>query len=115
MKFDVYKRQIREDRINKLIEQNKPTIDEEERIKAFNRLIEDANRRIEAQENLENMKNKLSEDLINNEKKKYSNEVWNEIYNKRFKNYVENINKKKEEEIKRKEKKKIKEENDEIN
>ena len=40
---------------------------------------------IDLQENMENMKNKLSEDIINNEKKKYSNEVWNEIYNKRFK------------------------------
>ena len=115
MQFDIHKRQLKEDRINELVEQNKVRIDEDERISAFNRLISDANRRLEAQENLENMKNKLSEDLINNEKKKYSNEVWNEIYNKRFKNYVENINKKKEEEIKRKEKKKIKEENDEIN
>ena len=115
MQFDIHKRQLKEDRINELVEQNKIRIDEDERISAFNRLISDANRRLEAQENLENMKNKLSEDLINNEKKKYSNEVWNEIYNKRFKNYVENINKKKEEEIKRKEKKKIKEENDEIN
>ena len=115
MQFDIHKRQLKEDRINELVEQNKVRIDEDERISAFNRLISDANRRLEAQENIENMKNKLSEDLINNEKKKYSNEVWNEIYNKRFKNYVENINKKKEEEIKRKEKKKIKEENDEIN
>ena len=115
MQFDIHKRQLKEDRINELVEQNKVRIDEDERISAFNRLISDANRRLEAQENLENMKNKLSEDLINKKKKKYSNEVWNEIYNKRFKNYVENINKKKEEEIKRKEKKKIKEENDEIN
>ena len=61
------------------------------------------------------MKNKLSEDLINNEKKKYNNEIWNEIYNKRFKKYFENCNKKKEEKIKIKEIKKLKEENDEIN
>ena len=66
----------------------------DERISAFNRLISDANRRLEAQENLENMKNKLSEDLINNEKKKYSDEIWNEIYKKRFKTYEENVNNK---------------------
>ena len=115
MQFDIHKRQLKEDRINALIEQNKVKIDEDERISAFNRLISDANRRLEAQENLENMKNKLAEDLINNEKKKYSNEVWNEIYNKRFKNYEENCNKKKQEEIKKKERKKKEEEKEEIN
>jgi hypothetical protein len=94
MKFDVYKRQIREDRINKLIEQNKPTIDEEERIKAFNRLIEDANRRIEAQENLENMKNKLEEDITQAPSKKYKAEEWDDIYRKRFKQYEEESRKK---------------------
>ena len=68
MKFDIYKRQIREDRINKLIEEYKIKIDENDRIKAFNRLIEDANRRIEAQVNLEIMKNKLDKDDKNNKK-----------------------------------------------
>ena len=115
MKYNIKKRKIKEEKINELIEQNKIKIDEDERITAFNRLISDANRRLEAQENLENMKNKLSEDLINNEKKKYNNEIWNEIYNKRFKKYFENCNKKKEEKIKIKEIKKLKEENDEIN
>ena len=115
MQFDIHKRQLKEDRINALIEQNKVKIDEDERISAFNRLISDANRRLEAQENMENMKNKLSEDIINNEKKKYSNEVWNEIYNKRFKSYEENINKKKKEELKKKENKRKKQETEEIN
>ena len=114
MQFDIHKRQLKEDRINALIEQNKVKIDEDERISAFNRLISDANRRLEAQENMENMKNKLSEDLINNDKKKYSNEVWNEIYNKRFKSYEDNVNKKKKEELKKKENKRKKQENDEI-
>ena len=115
MQFDIHKRQLKEDRINALIEQNKVKIDEDERISAFNRLISDANRRLEAQENMENMKNKLSEDLINNDKKKYSNEVWNEIYNKRYKSYEDNVNKKKKEELKKKENKRKKQENDEIN
>ena len=115
MQFDIHKRQLKEDRINALIEQNKVKIDEDERISAFNRLISDANRRLEAQENMENMKNKLSEDLINNDKKKYSNEVWNEIYNKRFKSYEDNVNKKIKEELKKKENKRKKQENDEIN
>ena len=115
MKFDICKRQMKEYKINELIEQNKVRMDEEGRIEAFNRLISDANRRLEAQENLENMKNKLSEDLINNEKKKYSDEIWNEIYKKRFKTYEENVNKKKEDLIKKKQNKKLKEEIDTIN
>ena len=56
MQFDIHKRQLKEDRINALIEQNKVKIDEDERISAFNRLISDANRRLEAQENMENIR-----------------------------------------------------------
>ena len=111
MKFDIFKRQIKEDRINKLVEQNKIKIDEEERIKAFNRLIEDANRRIEAQENLEAMKSKLEEDLITPPSKKCKEEEWKDIYEQRFKRYQEELNKKNEEKIKeRMEKEKEKEE-----
>ena len=77
MKFDIYKRQIKEERINKLVEQNKLKINEEDRIKAFNRLIEDANRRIEAQDNLQMMKNKIDEDLITKPIKKYNEGEWN--------------------------------------
>lgn len=114
MQFDIYKRQFREDRINKLVEQSKAKIDEDERIKAFNRLILDANRRIEAQENMEKIKNKLEEDISTGNQKKYSDEEWKEIYNKRFKNYMDNINKKREENIKENMMKRIKDENEEI-
>ena len=88
MQNDIYKRQKKEDIVNRLIEENKIKIDEDERIKTFNRLIIDANRRLEAQENLENMKNKLEEDITLGPQKKYSDEEWKEIYNIRFKNYV---------------------------
>ena len=115
MQNDINKRQKKEDIVNRLIEENKVKIDEDERIKAFNRLIIDANRRLEAQENLENMKNKLEEDITLGPQKKYSDEEWKEIYNKRFKNYVDNINKKKEENIKLNIQKKINDENEEIN
>ena len=102
MKFDIYKRQIKEERVNKLVEQNKIKIEEEERIKAFNRLIEDANRRIEAQENLEQMKNKLEEDLIGPPLRKYTPEEWENIYKERFLSFLEEVNKKNEERVKEK-------------
>lgn len=102
MKFDIYKRQIKEERVNKLVEQNKIKIEEEERIKAFNRLIEDANRRIEAQQNLEQMKNKLEEDLIGPPIRKYTPEEWENIYKERFLSFLEEVNKKNEERVKEK-------------
>ena len=81
-------------RIIQLIEQNKIKIDEIKRIKAFNRLIEDANRRIEAQENLENLKDKLSVNLIAPPMKKYNFEEWENVYEKRFLLFQENSKKK---------------------
>ena len=64
MIFDVNKRQSKNERRKKLIEQNKIKINEVQRIKAFNRLIEDANRIIEAQENIKNLQGKLSLNLV---------------------------------------------------
>ena len=99
MQFDIYKRQIKEERLNNLVEQNKVKIEEEERIKAFNRLIEDANRRLKAQINMDELKNQLNDDLISSSNfyKKYNDDEWNEIYQKRFMAYQENVNKRKEE------------------
>ena len=114
MKFDIYKRQIKEDKINKLVEQNKNKIDEEDRIRAFNRLIEDANRRIEAQENLDLMRNRLEADLIGPPAKKYTKQEWKGIYNERFLHYLIEANKKKEEKIKEKRQHQQKEEEEEV-
>lgn len=108
MKFDIYKRQIREDRLNQLINQNKVKIDEEERIKTFNHLIEDANKRFEALEKMEKIKQELDEDLTSVEHKKYTQKEWNKIYNDRFKKYENEVKeknlkrKKEQEEIKKK-------------
>lgn len=94
MKFDIYKRQIKENRVNQLVDQNKVRLAEIERIQGFNRLIEDSNRRIEAQENFELLKNKFNEDLLSPQGKKYKDEEWLEIYNERFMKYQEEINSK---------------------
>jgi hypothetical protein len=81
MLFDIFKRQTKELRLNKLIEKNKKKINESEKIKTFNRLIEDANRRIEAQDQLEEMKNQVQINIPNI--KKYKDEEWEEIYEDR--------------------------------
>ena len=95
MQFDVFKREKQDHHIANLIEKNKPKLDEDELIKTFNRLILDANRRIEAQQNIEQMKSLLEEKLNNG--KKYKPEEWKYIYNERFIKYVEEKNKKIEE------------------
>ena len=114
MQFDIYKRQLKEDKINKLIQKNKIKIDENDRIKTFNRLIKDANRRLEAQEKLENSKKCINNEIRNTNNKKYNEKEWEEIYNKRFRNYEEFINKKKEENKKMYRIEKIAIENEEI-
>lgn len=81
MLFDIFKRQTKEERLEKLIEKNKVKIDENERIKTFNRLIEDANRRIEAQDQMEDMKILLDQKNVSS--KKYKFEEWEEIYQDR--------------------------------
>ena len=81
MLFDTFKRQTKTDRLDKLIDKYKLKIDESDRVKAFNRLIIDANRRIEAQENMELLKSKLEEGPPS--LKKYSQEEWDQVYEER--------------------------------
>ncbi len=115
MKFDIYKRQSKDERINKLVEEKKKKIDEVERIKTFNRLIEDANRRNEANENLKRKEDNLNHELISPKNKKYNVNEWNNIYQKRFKSYEkkakEKLEKNRNEEIEKLKKK----EQEEIN
>jgi hypothetical protein len=102
MMFDIFKRQTKDKRINQIIEKNKVKINEEERVNAFNRLIEDANRRLEANEKMEHLKNNLEDYEMKNNNlhvksgdtttKVVDPEEWDKIYHERF------INKKKEKE-----------------
>lgn len=90
MLFDVYKRQTKTDKIDQLIESNKQRIDETKRIRRFNRLIEDANRRLEVKESLEYKKQKLLRQQCVAPKltKKYKTDEWLKIYNDRFVQYA---------------------------
>jgi hypothetical protein len=81
MLLDVFIRQTKEQRLNELVEKSKVKIDENERIRTFNRLIEDANRRMEASDNLEALKAKLEEQVPG---KKYSEDDWKFIYYERY-------------------------------
>ena len=97
MKFYILKRKRNQEKINKLIEENKYKINKIEIDKTFNRLIKDANRRIikrkEEELNKEEEMNKESNNI------KYNEEEWNKIYEERFKEYEEYKKKKLEIEI----------------
>ncbi len=81
MLFDIFKRQTKDDRLEKILVKNKVKMDENNRIRTFNRLIEDANRRLEAQENIEDLKMQL--DKGPEDEKNYSTKDWEDIYQQR--------------------------------
>ena len=108
MKFDVNNRQIKESKMNDFIKRTKRKMNEEEITKSFNRLIKDANRRMEVKEKINKFKEqKENEDIIklNNyihskdKNKKYNNRQWEDVYKKRFLFYFDNKNKKIKEKI----------------
>ena len=101
MKFDIDNRKIKEEKMNEFINKTKLKMSEKERIKGFNNLIKDANRRIEAKKNIMIYnENKIKEEQSN---KKYNKEEWDDIYRKRFCEYLDNKNKKIKEKITEKE------------
>ena len=71
MKFYAIKQQTRNDVIHILIEKNKPKIKESEKLKTFNRLIEDSNRRAEAKNRIEML----------NANKQIAINIYNQDYN----------------------------------
>ena len=98
MKFYTLKRKRNQEKINKLIEENKYKINKIEIDKTFNRLIKDANRRIIQRK--EEELNKEDEEMIKeNNNIKYNEQEWNKIYEERFKEYEEYKKKKLEIEI----------------
>ena len=108
MIFDVNNRQIKENKMDDFIKRTKRKMNEEEITKSFNRLIEDANRRIEAKEKMKIFKEqKENEDImkINNyihrkdNNRKYNKNQWKDIYKKRFLFFLDNKNKKIKEKI----------------
>lgn len=120
MKFDIDNRKIKETKMDEFIDMTKLKMNEEERVKIFNRLIEDTNRRIEAKEKIklynENNEIKtLKSDNINNSNKKYNKDKWKDIYEKRFVAYLDNKNKRLKKKIIEKEYNDKKKEDDIIN
>ena len=81
MQNDVDRRQSKLKRLELIWEKFKPKLDEKIRREAFNRLIKDANRRIESKNNIKALE--VFEERILFSPKKYNMKEWLEIYNKR--------------------------------
>lgn len=109
MDKDVESRLIKEDKIMSIITIKKGKLKEEERLKTFNRLISDANRRLEdINKTKEIIKQEEYERILREKsKKRYKEKDWEEIYEERFEKYQEEKNKKlKEKRMKKKSKEK---------
>ena len=88
MQKDIKKRQTKEEKRNNLLNEYKPKDKEEERIKCFNRLINDSNKRNKIKQNIERQNEFLSSGIT---PKKMSKKRWDIIYENRFYNYQEKI------------------------
>jgi hypothetical protein len=106
MEEDIHNRYSKDKIINVIIEATKPKIEEVAKIRTFNRLIDDANRRILKNEKIREMKAKV--DKVNQVEKivspKNKNEKdWEKTYNERFKKFetskVKKIKQKKKQQI----------------
>ena len=88
MQSDIKKRQPKEKNRNKILERMKPKLSEEVRIKCFNRLIRDCNKRNKIKENIENQNEFFSSGIS---PPKMSKKKWDIIYENRFFKYQERI------------------------
>ena len=115
MQFDSLKRKNKNEMVNELVEKNKYKMNEPEIKKVFNRLNNDANRRIieKKQKEILDYESDLKEELDN--EKRYNEKEWNKIYQKRFKDYEEYKKKRVEVEVQKKKIQKMIEEEEEIN
>lgn len=87
MQEDLMRRRTIEERKRILEEKSKVRLPEEDIINGFNRLIDDANRRIEARQKSEQIQTELNSRKGAKCTKRYNGEKWNEIYQERFNKY----------------------------
>ena len=88
MQLDIKQRQSKEEKRRNILEGYKPKVKEEERIKCFNRLINDINKRNKIKENIERRSELLNCGIS---PKKISKKEWDIIYDNRFYQYQEKI------------------------
>ncbi len=94
MLFDIFKRQTKEERLKRIVDKKKLRKNESEITTTFNRLIKDANRRLEASNKLEKIKEIINKDVIKTSKRRFKENDWESYYTKSVKKFSENRDKK---------------------
>ena len=101
MGIDIIIRKNKDKIMDTFVKQSKFKISHEDEINLYNRLIEDANRRLDEfeknqrlKEEEENNNIELLRKALNKDNKKYNEKEWNKIYNKRFTTFLKSKKKK---------------------
>ena len=110
MYLDIFKRHTKEDRLSALVNKQKKKTPERKIVSTFNRLIGDANRRIETKQNMVVMSDFLQEQNSKS-KKKYNQKYWENYYQERFINHEKLKNQNNKELLENKLKKEVEKEN----
>ena len=90
MEFYTLKESLKNDKIDELVNENKPHISEKRKIECFNRLIADSNRRSESKKKIEGITyddiimHDIKQSLDKTEKPPMTKKKWEVIYNERF-------------------------------
>ena len=88
MQIDIKNRQTKEEKRKNLLEEYKPKSKEKERIKCFNRLINDSNKRNKVKENIQRQNEFFNSGIS---PRKITKKKWDYIYENRFYKYQEKI------------------------
>ena len=94
MEMDLERRRTKDKRRQLLFEKSKIKHSEEEIVNGFNRLIDDANRRIEVKQKMEELSLEINGKKKDKNEKTYDPEKWKEVYQSRFERFKNTVQEK---------------------
>ena len=94
MEMDLERRRTKDKRRQLLFEKSKIKHSEEEIVNGFNRLIDDANRRIEVKQKMEELSLEINGKKKDKNEKIYDPEKWKEVYQSRFEKFKNTVQEK---------------------
>lgn len=94
MEMDLERRRTKDKRRQLLFEKSKIKHSEEEIVNGFNRLIDDANRRIEVKQKMEELSLEINGKKKDKNEKTYDPEKWKEVYQSRFEKFKNTVQEK---------------------
>lgn len=94
MEMDLERRRTKDKRRQLLLEKSKIKHSEEEIVNGFNRLIDDANRRIEVKQKMEELSLEINGKKKDKNEKTYDPEKWKEVYQSRFEKFKNTVQEK---------------------